>query len=124
MPIIQHRPISRLDLETRTDEFLDFRLDVEQAADCSREPRRAFCLAAQKTGKSQFCRVGHTVEIMVWLRAKPDRGPDIGDEPIFVGAIMLDDRARVSPSAKEQLDETMVEDVEKAWERIVLRQCI
>ena len=35
---------------------------------------------------------------------------------------MLDDRPRIRPGAKEQLNETMIEDVEKARKRVILRE--
>ena len=112
--------LGRLEHETGADEFLDLRLDIEQPADGACEPRGAFCLGAKKPGKLKLRRIRNAVEVLVRLGANSDRRADIGDEAVSVGAIMLRDRPGIRPGAKEQLNKAMIENVEKARERVVL----
>src|SRR5690348_7265239 len=52
--------------------------------------------------------------------ADPDRRADISPEPVLLRAVILRDRARVGPRTKKQLNEAVIENVEKARERVVL----
>ena len=83
MALAQDRPFGRFDHEARADEFIDFHLDVEQAADGAGEPRGGFRLRADQAGKAELRGIRHAVEIPVGLGADADRGADIGDEAVL-----------------------------------------
>ena len=117
-------PFGRFDHQARADELLDLRLDVEHPVDRRGKPRGGFRLRAEQAGKSELCGVRHTVQILVRARADPDRRADIGDEAVGVGTVVLRNRPGVRPGAKEQLNEAVIEQVEKARERVVLGEYV
>jgi len=111
-----------LEHETRTDEFVDFDLHPEQAADQAAQTRRALGCGRHQAGESHLGGVGHRIEILERAGPDPDHGADIGHEPVRVRPVVLTDRPRVRPSTKEQLQESMIEDVEKTRKGIVVHQ--
>ena len=112
-------PLRRFDDQTRPDELLDLGLDVEHPMDRRGKPRGRFRLRSQQAGKAELCGVRHSVELLVRARADPDRRADIGDEAVGVRPVVLRNGAGICPGPKEQLNEAVVEQIEKARERVV-----
>ena len=120
----QDSPFGRFDHQAATDKLLDLRLNLKQTANSARKPGGAFCLRPDEASKSQLCRVRQAVEILVRFGAEADGGANIGDETVGVRTIMLRDRTGIRPRSKEQLNKTMIEDVEKARKCVVLGEHI
>ena len=112
-------PLRRFDDQTRPDELLDLGLDVEHPMDRRGKPRGRFRLRSQQAGKAELCGVRHSVQLLVRARADPDRRAEIGDEAVGVRPVVLRNRAGIRPGPKEQLNEAVVEQIEKPRERVV-----
>src|SRR5579871_3808473 len=107
-------PLGRLDDETQADELLDLGPDVEESADCRSQPRGGFRLRSEQTGEDQLGAVRQTVVMMIGTRSDSDGRTDIGNEAVCVGTVVLRDRARIRPCPEEQLDKSVVEQIEKS----------
>ena len=62
----------------------------------------------------KLCGVGHAVEAKEGFGAYPDGGTDVGEETVSVRTVMLNNGPRIRPSSKEQLNKTMIKEIEKA----------
>src|SRR5882724_4964947 len=120
MALAQNRIFLRVKHQPRSDELIDFRLDLKQAADGAGETRGGFGLASQQPRKAELGGVGDAVEIPVGFGAAADCGADIGEEAVCRRTIVLCDRARIRPGTKEQLKKAVIEDVKEARESVVV----
>ena len=79
-----------------------------------------FACDPNSPAKPKLGGIRDAIEILIGLGADADSRANIGHEAIRVGAVVLDDRPGIRPGAKEQLNETMIENVEKARKGIVV----
>jgi hypothetical protein len=86
------------------------------------QPRGALGLRRHQPGESKLGCVGHRIAIAVGWRSDADHRAHIGGEAVGLRAIMLADWPGIRPGAEEQLQEAMIEDVEKARKRVVAHQ--
>src|SRR6195256_3534789 len=124
MALAQNRIVLSVEHQPRSDELIDFRLDLKQAAEGTGETRGGFGLASQQSCKAELGGVRDAVEIPVGFGAAADCGADVGEKTVSRRAVVLRDRARIRPRTEEQLKKTVIEDVEEARERVVVGEVV
>ena len=111
-----------LEGEPVADELLDLDLDVEQSAQEAFQPRGGFRLRPDQSGEGELAGIGDGIEIAIGPRPDADHRADIGDKAVVFGTVVLRHRTRIGPRTEEQLQESVVEQVEEARERVVPHQ--
>ena len=76
-PRAEPRAIVALQRQPRSDELLDFDLDVEDGPKEGAKPRRRFGLAGQNAGQRQLARIGQPVEVAEGRRSQADMRADM-----------------------------------------------
>ena len=113
------RALARIELEPAADELLDLDARLEIAREKGAQPRCALDPRGEQPGIGQLGEIGDRVGVAKSRRSDADHRADIGAEPVFVGPVVLGDRTRVRPGAKEQRQETALEDIDETRKRVV-----
>ena len=113
------RALAWIELEPAADEFLDLDARLEIAREKRAQARDALDPRGEQSGIGQLGEIGDRVGVAKRRRSDADHRADIGAEPVLVGPIVLGDRTRVRPGAKEQRQETALEDVDETRKRVV-----
>ena len=108
-----------IELEPAADEFLDLDARLEIAREKRAQTRDALDPRGEQPGIRQLGEIGDRVGVAKRGRSDADHRADIGAEPILVGPIVLGDRTRVRPGAKEQRQEAALENVDETRKRVV-----
>ena len=90
-----------------------------QAREKRAQPRGALDPRGEQPGILHLGEIGDRVGVAKSGRSDADHRADIGAEPILVGPVVLGDRTRVRPGAKEQREKAALENVDETRERVV-----
>src|SRR5665213_2612360 len=109
--LAQDRIFLGIEHQPRSDELIDFRFHLKQAAERAGEARGGFRLAPQHPGKAELGGIRNAVEISVRFGAGAYCRADVGEKPVCCRTIVLGDRARIRPCAEKKLEKAMIENV-------------
>src|ERR1700722_10545267 len=113
------RALASVKLEPTADEFLDLDARLEVTREKCAQTGHALDARGEQAGIGQLGEIGDRVGVAKRRCSDADHRADIGAEAVFVGPIVLSDRARVRPGAKEQRQKTALEEVGETRKRVV-----
>ena len=112
--------LGRIEFQPEADEFMHLHPHAEQAGNEIAQARCTLGGRRHQAGKAHLGHVRDAVEAAKSLAGEPDMGADIALEAVVAGAVVLGNRPHISPGAEEQLEEAVVEQVEKARQGVVV----
>ena len=116
------RAFVSLERQPGADEFVDLDAHAEQSGKQAAQARGALHPRREQARIFHLGEIGQRIGVAERRRADADHRTDIGAKPILAGPVVLRDRARVGPGAKEQRDEPALKNVGETRKSVVALQ--